>query len=249
MVRTAATGSGTTPVVPEGEILLDWDDLEVPGEGIRGVLVSDRVDRRAMEARLRHVAQTASHIHRVSDRMQVSVDLLLAALDSIAAGEPVRDLADGTQLSERDVEVLVEAGVTTEQDPPAVARSASRAAMRYARLVQTSRTVADAARLLEVSQARIRQRIAARTLYAFQGPKGWLLPDFQFTSYGPLHGIDVVLAALPGGLHPISVDGFFRRPDPDLDTGSGAMSIVQWLASGGPPEPAVELARDLLTSP
>jgi len=63
-----------------------------------------------------------------------------------------------------------------------------------------------------------------------------------------LIGLKDVVQALPADLHPLSVEGFFIRPKPELVLDGDTLSVVDWLAAGQDPQPVVELARDLLAA-
>lgn len=71
-------------------------------------------------------------------------------------------------------------------------------AISYASLVQTGLTTTQAAKLLGVSDARIRQRLQERTLLAIRDGRSWKLPVFQFAGKGELPGWGEVAQALPG---------------------------------------------------
>lgn len=101
----------------------------------------------------------------------------------------------------------------------------------------SSLTIESAASLLGVDRTRVSHRIRQGELSAFRLGRQQRLPRWQFhesaTKVSVLPGLAVVLAALPRGLHPLSVEGFFTTPDPDL----GDATPRQWLAGGG--EPAI----------
>lgn len=113
-------------------------------------------------------------------------------------------------------------------------------------MLATGLTVKEVAARLGVSEGRVRQRLGERSLCGFATKQGWRLPEFQLTQHGALPGLALVLRALPENLHPLSVEGFFTRPNIDLDTDEGTASAAEWLAGGGEPEVVAELARDLL---
>ncbi len=52
----------------------------------------------------------------------------------------------------------------------------------------------------------------------------------------------MVLAEL-GSAHRSVVNGFMATPQPDLDSGDGPRSVPEWLAAGGDPAIAADLAR------
>jgi len=112
-------------------------------------------------------------------------------------------------------------------------------------LIDSALSVAEAARRLRVDQSRVRQLVSARALYGMKVRGQWHLPSFQFTRGGAVPGIQEVLRELPDDLHPVEVLEWFRNPDPDLEINGRLVSPLDWLASGGDPETASVVARDL----
>jgi hypothetical protein len=115
-------------------------------------------------------------------------------------------------------------------------------AAAFADLSAKSLSVAEAARRLGVDTSRVRQRIYARSLYAFKQRGSWLLPPFQFRKKSLLPGLDAVVPAIRPALHPVAVSRWFTSPNPDLDLEGEAVSPVDWLAAGGDPAAAADLA-------
>lgn len=139
--------------------------------------------------------------------------------------------AGGFELSARD-----DVGV----DP--VARTAA----RFATLLADSADVREVAANLGVTPARIRQRANERTLYAIREADEWRFPRWQFDSQGqPMRGLAAIFAALPPDLHPVATSRFLSEPLPDLELDDEPVSPLAWLRSGGDPERAAEIARDL----
>ncbi|MEP6798876.1 MAG: helix-turn-helix domain-containing protein [Lapillicoccus sp.] len=133
---------------------------------------------------------------------------------------------------------------------PAAAAASAAAALLGDELVSvadqaaSSLTTEQVASLLRVDRTRVAHRIRHGELYAFRLGRQQRLPRWQFTgSKGRqvLPGLERVLAVLPEGLHPLSVEGFFATPDPDL----GDSTPAQWLSSGGDPEVVVREASTL----
>ncbi|MHB8264270.1 MAG: hypothetical protein ACYDGY_11130 [Acidimicrobiales bacterium] len=105
--------------------------------------------------------------------------------------------------------------------------------------------------------------------------RAWVLPEWQFSGSGLIPGIEAVNQAFDPALHPLTVSGFLHHPKPELDLGfpqtttraaslyaasmtvpspqpaagpedeSSRLSPLQWLASGGDPNPVVALAKEL----
>ena len=51
--------------------------------------------------------------------------------------------------------------------------------------------------------------------------------------------------ALPSDLHPVAVWGFLTEPSPALPVDDQPASPLDWLRSGGSPDPVAAIAREL----
>lgn len=122
----------------------------------------------------------------------------------------------------------------------------ARRAAAYADLLQRC-LVGDAAiaDVLGVDRSRVSQRLADHSLYAFQGPDTRYFPRWQLTGKRTLPKLRTVLRALDPHLHPLSVDHWFTTPNVDLEIEDEPATPVEWLATGGDPSVAAELAADL----
>jgi hypothetical protein len=100
--------------------------------------------------------------------------------------------------------------------------------------------------------SRVRQRVRDRTLWALAADPGVRLPRVQFDDDGSeIAGMGSVLRALPDDLHPVSVFRWLTTPVAELTApgeGDVPLSPRDWLRSGGGPEAAIEVARDLLVA-
>lgn len=131
-------------------------------------------------------------------------------------------------------------------DADSVVEAEATAAAAFADLVERS-VVGDAAvaELLGVDRTRISQRLASRSLYAFTGPGDRCFPRWQFAGRRTVPGLRTVLEALDAGLHPLTVDHWFRTPSVDLEVAGESVSPAAWLATSGRPAVLAELAADL----
>jgi hypothetical protein len=122
-----------------------------------------------------------------------------------------------------------------------------RTAAEYAVLVASAHTVGQAAEVLKVEPSRIRQRLAARTLYGIKERGHWRLPRFQFAGGQLVPNVGVVLARLRSGLHPVGVWRWFTTPNPDLVIGGDEtpVSPLEWLQAGLDAGPVADLAAEL----
>jgi hypothetical protein len=127
------------------------------------------------------------------------------------------------------------------RDPDPLAETAA----RYAALLADSETVAEVADRLGVTRARVRQRAIERTLLAVREDDEWRFPRAQFSDGAPIRGLPAVAIALPHDLHPVAAWGFLRHATSDLELEGRDCSPLEWLRSGGSPDPVVALAREL----
>lgn len=150
-----------------------------------------------------------------------------------------------TQLSAAEASHLRAGGLDlarrrrTEPDP------VGEAAARYAAILADSEAVADVAERLGVTRARVRQRAAERTLLAIREEDEWRFPRAQFADGAPIRGLPAVSLAIPSDLHPVATWAFLNEPITDLTVGDRAASPLDWLRSGGSPDPVAALAREL----
>jgi len=118
-------------------------------------------------------------------------------------------------------------------------------AVAHAELVARSLTVAETAERLGVDTSRVRQRIYARSLYAFKHGGGWLVPAFQLRRRTIVPGLDAAVSVLSPTLHPVAVSRWFTTPNPDLVIGDSTVSPIDWLTAGGVPEIVASLAGSI----
>ncbi|MFE4835817.1 helix-turn-helix domain-containing protein [Arthrobacter sp. NPDC056691] len=111
----------------------------------------------------------------------------------------------------------------------------------------SSLTTDEVAEHLDLSASTVRRYKAERKLYSYRANGRLLFPVWQFIQRGRrrLPALDRVLAALPVGLHPQAVAGFFQTPKPDLVITGEAVSAAAWLESGAPVEPVLAIADAL----
>ena len=104
-------------------------------------------------------------------------------------------------------------------------------AAAHAEVVSMSETVAGVAKRLGVDPSRVRQRIYARSVYAFKHRGGWLIPGFQLESNRVIPGVEAVVSKLSPALHPVAVSRWFTTPNSDLILEDEAVSPIAWLTS------------------
>lgn len=171
---------------------------------------------------------------------------VVASLDA-AFAEVSR--AGAAPLSASEIEFLRAHGgpraseVLDQWNPAAEDVAQSRAVVRrVAAAAQATMSIAEAALLLGVDRSRISHRLAQGSLWAFSVGRTRRIPRWQFTTDGHLlPGLAVVVASIPDGLAPRSVEAFITTPQPELDGRTPAAH----LADGGDPRPVAGLLADL----
>jgi excisionase family DNA binding protein len=120
-------------------------------------------------------------------------------------------------------------------------------ALTHAGLLETGLTTLQAAKVLRVSDARIRQRLQDRTLLAIKTGRSWKLPLFQFADGQELPGWGEVARKLPRDIAPVAVERWLMLPNPDLVTGAdeAPVSPRAWLREGRPAKAVAALAAGL----
>ncbi len=158
--------------------------------------------------------------------------------ESLYPPEPESDLTAA------EAEALARGGLDLSPRRDGEESPLARTTARYAALLGTSLTTAEAAERLGVERSRIRQRLAKRTLYGIRSPQGWRLLAFQFVEDGPLPGVGEAISRLDPHLHPLAVHNFFTLPNVDLHPAEldQDLSPREWLRAGYAPEAVAKLA-------
>lgn len=205
--------------------------------------------RRLLERELRRrgISWSLDELERVFVRTLLSRPLVVDEGSGFTAEEE-RLLGDGGMGADRRLAEGVES-------------PAMRSAAEYATLVGTSLSTGEAAEAIGISEGRVRQRLAGRTLYGIKGHHGdphrspWLVPAFQFGEQGLIPGIREVAPELSRNLSPVTVERWFNAPNDELipedwgGAGEEPVSPRDWLLSGLPPRRVALLARYLGETP
>jgi hypothetical protein len=172
------------------------------------------------------------------------------AAQNISGDLEINEISRGFLESEN--EVLQQGGFPLEEiaeERQSAADLVNQISAEYAVIASTAIDTSEAAEWLHVKPSRIRQRIGDHTLLAIQGVENnWLLPRFQFDNEGrEIPGMRRVLQCMEEGLHPITINGFLNAPQPDLysDLLQKPLTPKEWLKSGHPVEPVIDLAKAL----
>jgi excisionase family DNA binding protein len=173
--------------------------------------------------------------------LPVSEHDLVRAVDELLSDTLVP--ASVAPLSCADEDFLsAHSGVTPATGEQVAAAMAATTAELVA-LVETSLSAREVAEATGRDASTVRHWIRDGALHTLQIGGRRRLPRWQFTDDGqPLPGLGQVLAALPDGLHPLSVLGFFTSPKPELEIADVAASPRDWLAGGGDARPVAALA-------
>jgi len=185
---------------------------------------------------------TEIHLEEFARRL-AEIDLLAGEI-----AESVRHPTAAPPMTQQEEDVLKSGDLDIRPLGAAERPLLQRATAEYARLLSESYTVPQTAHLLAVNTSRIRQRLTGtpRTLYGIKLGKSWRIPKFQFQRRGLVPGIQSVIARLAPDLHPVAVHRWFTSPHPDLlSADESALSPLDWLRVGNPPDAVAELAADL----
>ncbi len=134
------------------------------------------------------------------------------------------------------------------------ARSAARATAEAGRGLSRN----EVAALLSVDPSRVSHQVAAGRLYSYPGNQGRpVLPDWQFVAVAQAKGtpgpaptavlphLAALIAAFPGGVHPVSVRTFMTTPSAELSVHGNPLTPRDWLGGGGNPDAVLALAVTL----
>jgi hypothetical protein len=183
-----------------------------------------------------------------TDTIEVPARLYAQARRRLLENEPLRDQATAQStagsLSAGEVAALEAVKLTTTPWAGEAVEDPLMASITdYMALLETSRTTAEVAELLQVDVSRIRQRLREHSLYGIEYDGERRLPRFQFERGQVLPGLREVLAGLPEALNPLDVAEWFLTPTADLEVGERAVSPREWLLRGESIAIVVELAR------
>ena len=171
------------------------------------------------------------------------LDVAEAMLEDILAHQQT-----GTgRLSVGEVQVLARIGVSEEAlAAPSALPATMRGRVRERQMADRSATVSEAATMLGVTAARVRQRCAAGTLLAQRRSDGWHLPLFQFPEDREPVGWSLVAKVIPLGTPLLLAERVLTSPEARLRIGDEEVAPLEWLAQGGDPELAAAAVDDAL---
>jgi len=183
-----------------------------------------------------------------NDTIEVPARLYAQARRRLLENEPLRDqpttqstassLSAGEVAALESVKLTITPWAGEASEDPLVA-----SIIDYMALLETSRTTAEVAELLQVDVSRIRQRLREHSLFGIEYDGERRLPRFQFERGQVMPGLREVLAGLPEALNPLDVAEWFLTRTADLEVGDRALSPREWLLRGESIATVVELAR------
>lgn len=150
-----------------------------------------------------------------------------------------------SELTNAEIAVLRAAGADLDDHPdrpdPMVEY-----AIEFAAILATGLSVTSVSRRLGVTNARVRQLIGDRSLYAFRNGSRWVVPAYQLLEErGLVPNVGEVNRAIPQAVDPVSVHRWFVTPDAELAVDEKTISPLAWLKAGMDPGVVARIARDL----
>jgi hypothetical protein len=175
--------------------------------------------------------------------LNTSLHLALDNMRAILYSPTIEDLTEPEQIAIRSAGLDIDRRTTAEP--------LMKTAVKFAAILESSFTPAEAAMRLNVSPGRLRQLIADHSLFSIRLEARRFVPVFQFQSPEATRlvpNIGLVNRALDLDLHPVEVLNWYTTANPDLVSPSDpgvAVSPLAWLKAGAPPEIVVTLATTL----
>ena len=160
------------------------------------------------------------------ERLDLAEDLL--------EGIVAQQYDDARSLTVSEVSVLGRLGVSPAAlEAPSALPAAARSRIWELQLARRNLSVAEAAVILAVTTARVRQRCAAGTLLAQRRSDGWHVPEFQFPEGRELPGWADVAPVIPAGLPLLLIERVLTSPAPQLVIDGEMVAPFEWLANSG----------------
>jgi hypothetical protein len=197
----------------------------------------DAARRRQAEQRFTEAASAAGLEADLVSLLEAATKAIQAVRQT--AGDPALELDPGSRT------LLEQGGLSFLALEPGETTSIAETAAEMATLAANAGSVREAARRMQVTDGRVRQMLRGRTLFGLTDGDVWRVPWFQFAGARPVPGLDRVMAAMPGTIHPVAVLHFLSLPNPDLVVEGQPMSPLAWLRTGADPGPVAAIATDL----
>ena len=182
--------------------------------------------------------------------------LIHAYADDLRARGPEITADQPCRLTQSEMDILQEGGASgvTDDGESSYARTRGIAVisfeLEFRQMQKASLDGEGMAEVLGISPSRVRQRVnpSSPGLYAFKARQGKLLfPKWQISNNERIpHLVDLVRTLSPDA-HPISVHRFMTSVNTDLESTAlnRCLTPSEWLVTGHPAQPVLDLARDL----
>lgn len=202
-------------------------EVTVPGFSL-GTTAGTRRGKKALAGIMRVARKSPKAADRAARLLESAAEVL--AEERAPAAMPASERQSWEALGARFGDDVVDR---------AALRSRSAIAELLADSVAGDASVAD---LLGVDRSRVSQRLAERSLYVIDMGGQRHFPRWQFEGSSTVPHLKAVLRALANDLHPLTVTHWFLTPNQELEVEGATISPREWLVTGGPPAPVVELA-------
>jgi excisionase family DNA binding protein len=187
----------------------------------------------------------STRLEELASHVGAEPDELLEAFAHVLAGVPHSDRGAPHSLTVTEESEYRLAGGLHAELPDLPDRASTATLQRRFAIARESLSTVDAARLLNVTDSRIRQRINAGTLRAVKYGRGWRVLACQFADDREVPGIGRVVESIPRDVPAVTVDTFFTTPSVDLLVAGEAVTPRDWLLAGRDVGAVVELGADL----
>lgn len=200
------------------------------------------------------IRKKRSALHRQSSKADQRIQGAVQKLRSSMRDEPLADFLEGVArlessdspdaFTEAQEDVLTEAGMPALEARP-LEGPRIRAGAEKMQLLSEAYTTTQAAEILAVTEGRVRQHTANRSLLAWKANGKAYYPRFQFTANGRIvPGWSSVAPHFPRDVHPVAVEAFLHRVSEELEVGERNVSPLEWLSTGGDPDAVANLVAN-----
>lgn len=175
-------------------------------------------------------------------RMEKSVR---EAMGAIGSSKSASQNQPAIGLTKNEFDILKSGGFDVEV--PSDFKPLAEYAARYQALLNSSLSVSEAAKRLDVSPSRVRQRLLSkpRDLFGIRLDNAWKLPIFQFIESGLIPHFGDVIAKIDPKLDSVAVERWFNSDNVDLVFDEQNVSPRDWLLMGKDWRLLAELAMHL----
>ncbi|MDV6012248.1 DNA-binding protein [Haloechinothrix sp. LS1_15] len=179
--------------------------------------------------------------------LRVDADEFLRLVEDTARRVSVPHPEPAEHFSAEQQEALAEVGLDlspyADDEPCPRAKSV----VAHAVFTKSAYSVSEAARLLDLTQSEVRDRLRQRKLFGWKDSE-WHLPAWQFTEGGPLPGLRSVIPAIPPDQPPMVVAAFMNTQQPDLEINGQRVTPREWLLAHGDPKSVANLVTSIGTA-